>query len=99
MRWGLNQNPFHFIEGEQVVAPVIKAGRAGALMVRHLLGDFELAAVAQIFGDPGRAEGVTTDLGFDAGILCPTLIIRYAKLWGYVVERFLSLLLFFGFKV
>lgn len=29
-----------------IVAPVIESGGAGALVVRHLLRDFELAAVA-----------------------------------------------------
>jgi len=42
----------------------------------HLLGDFEMAAVLEVGGDAGGAEGVTTDLGLDAG-LCdnPTRIL------------------------
>src|SRR5258707_1262766 len=39
-----------------------------AQKVRHLLRDFELAAVAQIFRDPGRAERVAADLRLDAGV-------------------------------
>ena len=38
-------------------------------MVRHLLGDFELAAVAQVFGDTCRAESMTADFGVDAGVI------------------------------
>ena len=69
----LNQYSFDFIERELVIPPIIAAGGAGALVVRHLLRDFELAAVAQVFGDPRRAERVTPDFCFDAGILCPAL--------------------------
>jgi hypothetical protein len=42
---GSNQNPLHFIERELIVAAVVKAGRSGALMVRHLLRDFKLPAI------------------------------------------------------
>ena len=45
---GLNQNPLHFIERDLVVAAVIGARGPGALMVRHLLRHFGLAAVPQI---------------------------------------------------
>jgi hypothetical protein len=40
-----DQDPLHFIESELVVAAVIKAGGTGTFVVRHLLGDFELAFV------------------------------------------------------
>ena len=40
-----NQNPLDFIERELIVAPVIEAGGAGALVVCHLLRDFELPAI------------------------------------------------------
>ncbi len=63
-----DQNPFDFIETDLVVAPVVEAGGAGALVVRHLLRHFELAAVAQIFRDAGRAEAVAADLRLDAGV-------------------------------
>jgi hypothetical protein len=33
------QNPLHFIERDLIVAAVVEAGRAGALVVRHLLRD------------------------------------------------------------
>lgn len=36
-------------------------------MPGHLLGNFEFAAVLEIRGDAGCAEGVTADPGFDAG--------------------------------
>jgi hypothetical protein len=62
-----NHDPLDLIERDLIVAPVIEAGGARALMVGHLLRDFELAAVAQVFGDAGGAEGVIADPGQDAG--------------------------------
>jgi hypothetical protein len=47
---------------------IVEAGGAGGFVAGHLLRDFELAAVAQILRDPGRAEGVATRLGGDAGV-------------------------------
>ena len=37
-------------------------------MVGHLLRDFQLSAVPQVFGDAGGAEGVAADLCLDAGL-------------------------------
>lgn len=68
----LNQYPFDFIELNLIVPPVIEASGAGALMVRHLLCDFQLAAVPQVFSDAGRTESVTADFGFDAGVIGAT---------------------------
>ena len=48
--------------------PVVEAGGAGAFVVGHLLGDFEFAAVAEVFGDAGGAEAVAADSGFDTGV-------------------------------
>jgi hypothetical protein len=65
----LDQDALDLIEGELIVAAVVEPRRAGALMVGHLLRDFQLAAVAQVLGDAGRAERVTADLRRDAGDL------------------------------
>ena len=62
-----DQDALDFIERNLIIPPVVEAGRAGALMVRHLLRDFKLAAVPQVFCDAGRAEGVAPDLRLDAG--------------------------------
>src|SRR5262245_42517133 len=40
-----NQDALDFVETDLVVAPVVEAGGPGALVVGHLLGDFEFAAV------------------------------------------------------
>jgi hypothetical protein len=37
-------------------------------MVRHLLRDFNLAAVPRVFGYAGCAEGVIADLRQDSGL-------------------------------
>lgn len=47
--------------------PVVEAGGPRALVIGHLLGEFELAAVLQVGRDPRRTEGVGPDLGPDAG--------------------------------
>ena len=49
-------------------AAVVEAGGEGAFVVGHLLGDFEFAAVAEVFGDAGGAKTVAADLGFDASV-------------------------------
>ena len=38
-------------------------------MIGHLLRDFQLSAVPQIFGNAGSAEGVAADLFLDAGLI------------------------------
>ncbi len=58
-----NHNPLDLIERDLIGAPIIEARRAGTFMVGHLLGDFQLAPVAEIFRNPRRAEGMIADLG------------------------------------
>ena len=58
---GSYPDPFDLVEGDLVQAAVVEAGGAGAFVVGHLLGDFQLAAVAQVFGDAGGPEAVATD--------------------------------------
>ena len=48
-----------------------KARRAGALMVGHLLRDFQLAAIAQVLRDAGGAENVAANFCLNAGLLGP----------------------------
>ena len=79
----LNRNPRHFTERHLVVAAIVKAGGAGALVVGHLLRDFELAAVPQTLRHAGRAEGVATDLCLDAGVGRARRIMRYTSAWTY----------------
>ena len=38
-------NSLDLIEGDGVVAAIVQAGRAGAFVAGHLLGNFQLAAV------------------------------------------------------
>ena len=45
-----------------VVAAVVKPGGASALVVRHLLRDLQLPAIAQVFGNAGGAEGVAAGI-------------------------------------
>jgi hypothetical protein len=64
-------NPLDFIEGGLVAAPVIEAGRARALVIGHLLRDFEPATILEVGRDAGGAEGVAGDLGLDPGCKRP----------------------------
>jgi hypothetical protein len=63
----LNQYPLHLIQRHLIVAPVIQPGGARRFMIGHALRDFELAAVAQVLGDPRRTKRVIANLGADAG--------------------------------
>lgn len=58
----LNQYPLHLIQRHLIVAPVIQPGGARRFVIRHALRNLELAAVAQVLGDPGRPERVIADL-------------------------------------
>ena len=64
---GADKDALDLVERDLVGAAVVEAGGAGAFVVGHLLGDFEFAAIAEVFGDAGDAEVVAADLGFDAG--------------------------------
>jgi hypothetical protein len=67
------RNSLHLVERHGIVAPIVKGGRSRRFMPGHLLGDFELAAVLQVRGDPGGAEAVGADFGPDAGGERPSL--------------------------
>ena len=63
-----NRNPLHFIERNLVLPAVVKLRRARAFVVGDVLRDFELAAVLQVRGDRGSAEGMISDPRLDAGV-------------------------------
>ena len=67
------RNPLHLIEGNLIIAPVVKSGGPRGFMAGHLLGDLELASVLQLGGDPGGAEAVGADLGAQSCRPCPPL--------------------------
>ena len=46
---------------------VINAGGLCTLVVGHLLGDFKLAAIAQVFSDAGFTKRVAADAGVHLG--------------------------------
>src|SRR5690349_16146847 len=63
-----NRNPLDLIERDLVAGPVVELRRARTLMRSHRLRVFERAAGLEIGRNAGRAEGMTADLGLEAGI-------------------------------
>ena len=57
-----NHNPFNFIQRYLIGPPIIETRRAGTFMIGHLLRDFQLAPVPQIFRNARGAKGVVADL-------------------------------------
>src|SRR5215831_19405745 len=68
-RFSSQSNAFDLVEREALLAPVIKLGRAWALMRRHDLRMLERAAILQVCGNSGGTEGMATDGRHDAGDL------------------------------
>ncbi len=64
--WSLNCDPLHFIERNLILAPVVELRRSRRLVVGEVLHHFKLAAVLQVRGDAGRAEGMVPDPGLEA---------------------------------
>src|SRR5438874_42375 len=62
-------DPLHLVLGEPLLGPVVKLGRAWALMGGHFLRVFERAAIGEISGNSGGAKCVATDFRRDAGSL------------------------------
>ena len=60
-------DPLHLVLGEPFLCPVVKLGRARALVRGHFLRVLERTAVGEIGGDAGRAKRVATDFSLDAG--------------------------------
>jgi hypothetical protein len=60
-------NPLDLVLSESFPGTVVKLGRARTFVRRHFLGMLERAAIGEIGGDPGRAEGVIADRRRDAG--------------------------------
>src|SRR5271154_2178149 len=56
----LNSNLLDLIERDLVVGAIVKLGGAGTLVSGHGLGVFERAAIIEVGGYSGRAEGVIT---------------------------------------
>ena len=56
-----NPDPLNLVERDDVVAPVVKAGGAARLVVRHALRNLDIAADEQVLGDARRPEGVVRD--------------------------------------
>ena len=66
-----NCNPLDLVERDLVAGAVVELGRARRLVRRDLLRVLQRAAVLEVGGDAGGAEGVAADRGLDAGGLCP----------------------------
>ena len=56
-----DHDPLDLVEVDLVAATIVEAGGPRALVVRHGLGDLELAAVLEVLGDASRAERVIAD--------------------------------------
>ncbi len=69
----LNGDPFHLVQRNLILPPVVELGGPWGLVVGDVLRRLERAAVLQVGGDAGGAEGVVADPGLDAGGLCPPL--------------------------
>ena len=78
----LDDDPLDLIEADLICPPVVEPGGARRLVVGHLLGDLQFAAVLQVFRDAGRPEAVAPDPRADAGCLGAS-----ADLWLASVGR------------
>jgi hypothetical protein len=56
-----NPHALNFADADVIIAPVIEAGCLCIGVTRHALGNLKLAAVGEVVGDPGSAEGMATD--------------------------------------
>lgn len=63
-----NHDPLDLVEGDLVRAAIIELGRPSGGMGGHVSRGFQLTAIDQIGGDPGRAEGVVANFGRDPGL-------------------------------
>ena len=61
-----DRDPLDLVQRDLIAAPVVEPGRAGRLVVGHLLRDLQLPPFAGI-GDAGGAESVAADSRADAG--------------------------------
>ena len=50
------------VDTDVIVAPVVETRGLGVRVAGHALRDFELAAVREVAGDAGGAEGMAADL-------------------------------------
>lgn len=56
-----NRDPLDLVKRNPFLSLVIKVGHARTFVVGDVLRDFQLAAVLQVRGDAGRAEGQLAD--------------------------------------
>src|SRR3954452_21222682 len=63
-----NPHALDLAHADVIVAPVIKTGGFGVRVPGHALGDLELAAVREVVGDAGSAEGMAADLRLNSRI-------------------------------
>jgi len=61
-----NPHPLDLIKAHLIGSPIVELRRTRGTMVRHGRGCLERAAVLEIGGYPGSAEGVVADLGLDS---------------------------------
>src|SRR5262249_12363981 len=63
-----NMDLHHFIKRDAIFPPIVELGGARGGMGRHLARLLQRAAVLEVGGDPGAAEGVVADLRCDASL-------------------------------
>jgi len=56
-----NDDPLDFVEADLVTATIIELSGLGGRVRRHGARGLQLAAIAEIGGDPGRAEAMAID--------------------------------------
>ena len=66
-------NPLDLIERNLVLDAIIELRRARRLMPRDPRRDLQIAAIPEILRDPGPAEAVPADLGWQARLPRPAL--------------------------
>jgi len=59
--WKSDRDPLNLIEGERIAGAVVQLGGAGRFVRGNGLGVLDGAAVFQVGGDAGGAEGVAAD--------------------------------------
>jgi len=67
----LYRDPFHLVERDVIVCPIVELRCARGLMRRDCLGVLNSPAVLKIGRDPGRAERVATSRGGESGFERP----------------------------
>ena len=68
-----NHDPLNLVQRDLIVAPVVEARGACGFMVGHLLGDLDLAAIAQRWQPDAHSQGPTVrkNTGFQGSAETP----------------------------